>query len=312
MKCSKVLGISLVILAGWALGTAASSEPGWTPKRSLAQRGHLRQLLSEGERCWLGARVRRPRAAPQHHLFGVYPSSPGSYLRPYPVGDLGPRHAGRREPAAEGAAGASVSGEAERPPWAGDGAIGQSAPLRDGDARPDDGGSRPAPGEAGTPEPSAAAATVTTPFARRKEPTPGTRGEGRARTRRPRQAAKGQAEGVQADPGASPRRSQPLPKLGVRTSALEDSIQNGEADPSWDAEASHARGGRLPVLYFSGRRERLRLRPEVLAEIPREAFTVEAWVNPEGGQSDPAIITGNDPRRALRGPGGYDGFIRVG
>jgi hypothetical protein len=33
----------------------------------------------------------------------------------------------------------------------------------------------------------------------------------------------------------------------------------------------------------------------VLAEIPREAFTVEAWVRPEGGQNNPAIIAGNNP-----------------
>ena len=48
-------------------------------------------------------------------------------------------------------------------------------------------------------------------------------------------------------------------------------------------------------MYFSGRREPLLLRPEVLADIPREAFTVEAWVKPEGGQNSPAIIAGNHP-----------------
>ncbi|XP_011359585.1 pappalysin-2 [Pteropus vampyrus] len=297
MKCSKILGISLVILAGWALGPAGS-EPGWTRERSPAHRGHPQQLLSEGDRCWPGAKVRRPRASPQHHLFGVYPSRPGSSLRPYPVGDLGPHHAGRSEPATEGMAGAGVSGEAEQPaaPWGGDGPIGQSAPLGDDDIYLDDGGSKRSLREAGTRERSATAATVTARFAHRKEPKLGTRGKGRAKTRRRRRVAKGQAEGVQADPDASPRHFQPLPKrplmLRVRTSALEDSIQNGEGDPSWEAETSQPRGGRLPVLYFSGRRERLRLRPEVLAEIPREAFTVEAWVNPEGGQSNPAIITG--------------------
>lgn len=305
MKCSRILGVSLVILAGWALG-AGSSEPGWTRERSLAHRGRLRQLLSGGDRCWLGAEVRRPRAAPQHHLFGVYPNRPSSYLGPSPLGDLATRPAGRREPATEGAAGAGASSEAEQPaaPWAGDGPIGQSALLGDDDTSPDDGGSKPSLGEAGTRHRSATAATVTTPFAHRKEPKAGTRGKGRAKTRRRRQVVKGQAEGVQGDPDASPRHFQPLP--GVRTSALEDSVQKGAGDPSREAEPSQPRGGRLPVLYFSGRRERLRLRPEALAEIPREAFTVEAWVRPEGGQSNPAIITGNGPRRALRGPGRYE------
>ncbi|XP_072854305.2 pappalysin-2 isoform X1 [Pogona vitticeps] len=55
----------------------------------------------------------------------------------------------------------------------------------------------------------------------------------------------------------------------------------------------HARAtGSVAVLYFSGRREQLLLRPGVVAELPRGEFTVEAWVKPEGGQSNPAIIAG--------------------
>ena len=122
--CFKILRVSLVVLAGWALSTV-SSELGWTRKRSLAQRGHLRQVLSEGDHCWLGAKVRRPRVAPQHHLFGVYPSLSGDYLRPYPAGDQGRDHAACSEPDAEGMAVSSVPpdptasarmrSEAERP-----------------------------------------------------------------------------------------------------------------------------------------------------------------------------------------------------
>lgn len=311
-----VLRISLVVLAGWALSTVGS-ESGWTHKRALAQRGHLRQVPSEGEHCWLGAKVRRPRAAPQHHLFGVYPSTPGSYLRPYPVGDQGAQHAGRSKPSARGVAtspvppdptaGAAVSTEAEPPaaPWAGGGPIGQSELLGDDDTRLGDGGSK---------EPLGEAATITSTSAHRKGPHPESRRKGRAKTRRRRQVAKGQAEGTQGDPGDPPRHRPARPKRplvqGEGTSPVEDAIQQGEGDPSREAGTLNPHGGGLPVLYFSGRRERLLLRPEVLAEIPREAFTVEAWVKPEGGQNNPAIIAGNSPRLGAPGSLG-DGWLQL-
>ncbi|XP_059988714.1 pappalysin-2 isoform X4 [Lagenorhynchus albirostris] len=306
MMCLKILRISLVILAGWALSTV-SSELGWTRKRSLAQRGHLNQVLLEGERCWLGAKVRRPRADPQHHLFGVYPSRPGNYLRPYPAGDQGTYHAGRSKPDAEGMAvrsvppdltgSAGVTSEAERPAalWVEDGPIGQSELLGDDDTYLGNQGSKEPLGEAGTQEHGTLAAAKITTFPRQKEPGPETQRKGRTKTRRRRQVAKGQAGGVQGDPSVVPRHFQPWSKHplmhGVRTSSSEGGIQNGGGDPDWEAETFSPQGG-LPVLYFSGRREQLLLRPEVLADIPREAFTVEAWVKPEGGQNSPAIIAG--------------------
>ncbi|XP_077619445.1 pappalysin-2 isoform X1 [Crocuta crocuta] len=296
MMCLTILRISLVIVAGGALSTAGS-EPGWPRKRSLVQRGHLKQVLSEGERCWLGAELRRPSAAPQHHPFGVYPSRPGGYLRPYPLGGQGTSPAGRRKPGASSPAESlGLRGPAEQPaaPWAttGAGPAGWSEPRGDNDTSLGDGGSKEPLGEAGTQEHSATAATVATTFAAPEEPKPETRRKGRAKTRHRRQVAKGQAGAARGDPAVPPRHLQPRPKHppvpGVRTSPLEDSTQRGGGDPSWEAE-SH---GGLPVLYFPGRRGRLLLRPEVLAEIPREAFTVEAWVRPEGGQSNPAIIAG--------------------
>ena len=307
--CLKILSISLVILAGWALSTV-SCELGWTRKRSLAQRGHLSQVLLEGERCWLGAEVRRRRAAPRRHLFGVYPSRPGNYPRPYPAAGQGTYHAGRSKPDAEGMAvssvpphltgSAGVTSEAERPAalWVGDGPTGQSELLGDDDTYLGDQGSKEPLREAGTQEHGALAATKITTFPRQKEPGPETQRKGRTKTRRRRQVAKGQAGGVQGDPNVAPRHFQPWSKHplmhGVRTSSSEGSIQNGGGDPDWEAETFSPQGG-LPVLYFSGRREQLLLRPEVLADIPREAFTVEAWVKPEGGQNSPAIIAGNNP-----------------
>lgn len=311
--CLTILRISLVIVAGGALSTAGS-EPGWPRKRSLVQRGHLKQVLSEGERCWLGAELRRPSAAPQHHPFGVYPSRPGGYLRPYPLGGQGRSPTGRRKPGASSPAESlGLRGPAEQPaaPWAttGAGPAGWSEPRGDNDTSLGDRGSKEPLGEAGTREHSATAATVATTFAAPEEPKPETRRKGRAKTRHRRQVAKGQAGAARGDPAVPPRHLQPRPKHppvpGVRTSPLEDSTQRGGGDPSWEAE-SH---GGLPVLYFPGRRGRLLLRPEVLAEIPREAFTVEAWVRPEGGQSNPAIIAGNARSWALRGLRGTAGFV---
>lgn len=317
--CLKILRTSLVILAGWAF-SAASSEPGWTRKRALAQRGHLNQVLSEGERCWLGAKLRRPRTAPQHHLFGVYPSWPGDHLRPYPVGGQGTHHAGHSKPDAPRGLATSLDGsvgprgEAEPPaiPWVWHGPTGWSELRGDRDTYLGDGGSKTIPGEAETQERSATAATVTTTFVGPKEPQPESRRKGRAKTRHRRQVVKGQAGGLRGNPSVSPRHFQPWPKHplvhGVRTSLIQDSIQKGGGDPHWETETLNPHGG-LPVLYFSGRRGRLLLRPEVLAEIPREAFTVEAWVKPEGGQNNPAIIAGNTVPGLSEVPGGVAGLM---
>ncbi|XP_004688566.1 PREDICTED: pappalysin-2 isoform X1 [Condylura cristata] len=301
MTCIKALRISLVILAGWAL-SAACSEPGWTCKRSLAQKEHLVQVLSEGERCWLGANLRRPRAAPQHHLFGVYPSRSGNYLRPYVGREQGTLLAGRSQPDKGGKAvslppdsdaGAKVRSEAQLSAvsWVGAGPLGHSELMGGADTSLGHRGSRASLGEAGTQGHSATTATMSTSFASLKDPASETQRRDWVKARLRRQVVKGQAESAQGDPGVSPQRLRPWPKLGFRPSPLEASIQKGGGDSYWEAEPVTPQGG-LPVLYFSGRRERLLLRPEALAEIPREVFTVETWVKPEGGQNHPAIITG--------------------
>ncbi|KAM7401317.1 hypothetical protein PAMA_005486 [Pampus argenteus] len=48
----------------------------------------------------------------------------------------------------------------------------------------------------------------------------------------------------------------------------------------------------MTALYFSGRREQLRLKPAARVELPRAMFSLELWVKPEGGQSNPAVIAG--------------------
>lgn len=193
--------------------------------------------------------------------------------------------------------------------WVGDGPIGQSELLRDDDTYLGNGGSKEALGEPETRGSSEAAASTIATFAYQKRPTAETQRKGQPRSRLPRQLLKRQAEDRTRDPQNAPLDFQlwsknPL-KHGVSDSPLEGTIQNGGGGSAWGAETFNPQGG-LPVLYFSGKRERLLLRPEVLAEIPREAFTVEAWVRPEGGQNNPAIIAGNVPLYswAFSGPGG--------
>ncbi|XP_063795775.1 pappalysin-2 isoform X2 [Pseudophryne corroboree] len=43
-------------------------------------------------------------------------------------------------------------------------------------------------------------------------------------------------------------------------------------------------------LYFPGGHNQLVLNPDTELQIPREIFTVELWVKPDGGQNDPAVI----------------------
>ncbi|XP_063284309.1 pappalysin-2 [Pelobates fuscus] len=44
-------------------------------------------------------------------------------------------------------------------------------------------------------------------------------------------------------------------------------------------------------LYFSGVRSQMVLSPDAELRIPREWFTVEVWVKPDGGQNNPAVIS---------------------
>lgn len=86
--------------------------------------------------------------------------------------------------------------------------------------------------------------------------------------------------------------------------AVEDdySGEMEEADPtvSLPTSSSSPWGGSVPTvpptwmtaLYFSGRREQLKLKTSVRVDLPRDKFSLELWVKPEGGQSNPAVIAG--------------------
>lgn len=56
----------------------------------------------------------------------------------------------------------------------------------------------------------------------------------------------------------------------------------------------------MTALYFSGRQEQLKLNPATGLDLPRERFTLELWLKPEGGQGNPAVLAGESPLQ----PGG--------
>ncbi|XP_049603461.1 pappalysin-2 [Syngnathus scovelli] len=117
-------------------------------------------------------------------------------------------------------------------------------------------------------------------------------------------------EGNSSSPGssASPRLRVPQ-KIqqddSIRASSgLEDGNEDftGDVDPSARQSVSSTSSWAKPVptvppswmttLYFTGRQEQLRLKPSAGIELPREKFSLELWLNPEGGQSNPAVIAG--------------------
>lgn len=69
------------------------------------------------------------------------------------------------------------------------------------------------------------------------------------------------------------------------------SVPVGSAAP-WGSPVPKVPAAWMTALYFSGRQEQLKLKPAAGFELPRSKFSVELWVKPEGGQSNPAVIAG--------------------
>ncbi|XP_056149836.1 pappalysin-2 [Lampris incognitus] len=67
---------------------------------------------------------------------------------------------------------------------------------------------------------------------------------------------------------------------------------DGDGSPWGGGVAKPPSPSWMSALYFSGRREQLRLKAAAGVEVPRGKFSVELWVKPEGGQSNPAVIAG--------------------
>ncbi|MBN3318689.1 PAPP2 protein, partial [Atractosteus spatula] len=60
----------------------------------------------------------------------------------------------------------------------------------------------------------------------------------------------------------------------------------------WGPETRELSPEQMTAMYFTGKKEQLKIHPDVGLELPRSAFSVELWVKPEGGQSNPAVIAG--------------------
>ncbi|XP_028936958.1 pappalysin-2 [Ornithorhynchus anatinus] len=288
----KILVVTLVVLTIWVLSTA-DSDLAWKQKRALALRGHQNQLPQEGDLCWLGAKVHRARAAPQYHLFGVYPSRQVEHLSALPGRELGLQGPRGNQPEAKKRAESYAfqtrtksetrSGSKWSPGSGGEDELEGQTEAQGHDENYS--GSQvtfESPGEIE----SNRGVVPTTSHLNKSEPE--SRRKVRKSGRHRREAEGSDAEEKWEDSGSPSRRFHPRPKQPRdRNKPLGD----GRARPTWEGNAAGSQGG-MPILYFSGRREQLLLRPEAMAEIPRETFTVEAWLKPEGGQNNPAVIAG--------------------
>uniref|UniRef100_A0A8C3ATZ4 Pappalysin 2 n=1 Tax=Cyclopterus lumpus TaxID=8103 RepID=A0A8C3ATZ4_CYCLU len=96
-------------------------------------------------------------------------------------------------------------------------------------------------------------------------------------------------------------------QLSSTTGTPEDSTEDysgdlEEADPPaslpvgsfspWVSRVPRVPPSWMTTLYFGGRREQLKVKSAAGVELPRAKFSLELWVKPEGGQSNPAIIAG--------------------
>lgn len=93
---------------------------------------------------------------------------------------------------------------------------------------------------------------------------------------------------------------QTVPTGDVEGRSDEDS--SGEVDPPvsqavgspspWPSPMPTVPSTWMTALYFGGRQEQLKLNPAAGLELPRGKFSLELWVKPEGGQSNPAVVAG--------------------
>uniref|UniRef100_A0A3Q1GST4 Pappalysin 2 n=1 Tax=Acanthochromis polyacanthus TaxID=80966 RepID=A0A3Q1GST4_9TELE len=61
---------------------------------------------------------------------------------------------------------------------------------------------------------------------------------------------------------------------------------------SWGSPVPRVPPSWMTALYFNGGREQLKVKLGAGVELPRATFSLELWVKPEGGQSNPAVIAG--------------------
>lgn len=71
----------------------------------------------------------------------------------------------------------------------------------------------------------------------------------------------------------------------------EDAAADFHVD-SWGTSLPRVPPSWMTALYFSGHREQLKVKLAEGVKLPRDKFSLELWVKPEGGQSNPAVIAG--------------------
>lgn len=90
-----------------------------------------------------------------------------------------------------------------------------------------------------------------------------------------------------------------------------DEDSSGEVDPPlrqpvgspspWRSGPPRVPSSWMTALYFGGRQEQLKLNPAAGLELPREKFSLELWLKPEGGQSNPAVVAGESTLKPVNG-----------
>ncbi|XP_029474617.1 pappalysin-2 [Rhinatrema bivittatum] len=297
MLCLKRLVVALLVMA-LCIFSATKSDP--IKKQKWALRAEQRQAPLEGEHCWLGGRVRRPRSVPQHHPFARYPRKQVENLGGIYPGRERPSKSKGCNPVAEEWEGSYVQPDSPKretrsilpamlldsnegietlPRWQKDSGDGQLGPL--------------------ALEDSSSQSEISEPASviRTEEKANSIFGDGdeedweRSQDRTPRHVEEGSRE----DPMEIQnmhfhhRSSQRKGLFGWPMG--QERLSGSDREKNWEELFLNTRE-ELATLYFSGKREQLLVHPDAVSEIPRAEFTVEVWVKPEGGQGNPAIIAG--------------------
>lgn len=105
-------------------------------------------------------------------------------------------------------------------------------------------------------------------------------------TRRRRDFHQGDGDNNQSSPG-TPEDAPDYSGEVEEADAQVSSSVNG-----WGSPVPRVPPSWMTALYFSGHREHLKVKLAEGVELPRARFSLELWVKPEGGQTNPAVIAG--------------------
>lgn len=120
-------------------------------------------------------------------------------------------------------------------------------------------------------------------------------------------------EGNSSSSSTDSKRFSQLPQEDGDPQSTNGTLVGGINDYSGEVETSLLVGGAsawgtpvppvpaswMTALYFGRRQEQLQVKPTAGLELPRTKFSLELWVKPEGGQSNPSVIAGGRKVRLL-------------